>query len=192
MAGIVRTLLLVLAVAALPGSAHAQVPADEVVTFHGLTFPAVIAGAQRFSVREYEKDSPGLGYSVGYRQPGAVSTVYIYDLKTRDIPDDPSASAIKAQFDAAKADMMAALRQGLYSKFESRERFWVADGHDRARLRCGAATVVHADAQNELATYLCVGGWNNKFIKFRMTGEQLPQASVRRFLQAWMDLLWPR
>ena len=113
-----RTILLALAVGGLPAFARAQAPAEETVAFHGLTFPASIAGAERFSVREYEKDNPGLGYSVGYRQPGAVSTVYIYDLKARSIPDDPSAPAIKAEFEAAKADMIAAQQQGFEGRAE--------------------------------------------------------------------------
>jgi hypothetical protein len=91
-----RKLLFALAPAALQSVALAQVPADETVTLHGLTFPPVIAGADRFSLREYEKENPGLGYSVGYRLPDAVATVYIYDLKQREIPDDPAAPAIKA------------------------------------------------------------------------------------------------
>jgi hypothetical protein len=190
MVGMVRALLLAVAIASQASFARAQAP-DEAVTFHGLTFPANIAGAERISVRDYEKDHPGFGYSVGYRQPGAVATVYIYDLKTRDIPDDPSTRVIKAEFEAAKGDMMGMLRQGLYSKVEPKEQFWMADAHNHTRLLCGAATVVRIDRPDELASYLCVGGWNGKFIKFRITGAQLPEASVRRFLQAWMDLLWP-
>jgi hypothetical protein len=189
MIGIVRALLLV-AIASTASFARAQAP-DEPVTFYGLTFPASIAGAERSGVRDYEKDHPGLGYSVGYRQPGVVSTVYIYDLQMRDIPDDPSARVIKAEFEAAQGDMMGVLRQGLYSKVDRKEQFWAADAHNRPRLLCGVATVVRIERADELASYLCVGGWNGKFVKFRITGAQLPDASVRRFLQAWMDLLWP-
>jgi hypothetical protein len=190
MPGIFRALLVVLALVSPASFARAQAP-DEPVTFHGLTFPARIAGAERGSVVDYEKQNPGLGYSAGYRQPDAVATVYIYDLKAREIPDDPAAPAIKAQFEAAKGDMAHALQQGIYSRIEHKDQFWIADAHRRTRLVCGAATVMRPDRPEELATYLCVGGWNNKFIKFRITGEQLPEAVVRRFLQAWMDLLWP-
>ena len=52
---------LLFALAALQSVALAQVPADETVTLHGLTFPPVIVGADRFSLREYEKENPGLG-----------------------------------------------------------------------------------------------------------------------------------
>ena len=57
MAGIGRKLLFALVLAALQSIVSAQVPADETVTLHGLTFPPTIAGAERFSLREYERKS---------------------------------------------------------------------------------------------------------------------------------------
>jgi hypothetical protein len=189
MVGIGRKLLFSLVLAALQSVALAQVPADETVTLHGLTFPPAIAGAERFSLREYEKENPGLGYSVGYRWPDAVATVYIYDLKQRDIPDDPSAPAIKAQFAAASADIFRAQQQGVYLKVESRGEFSMADARGRARLLCADFQLTRAGG--ELASYLCVGGWSNNFVKFRITAQQQSQAEARRFLQAWVDMLWP-
>jgi hypothetical protein len=192
MVRVTRTIWLALAlVNALASFARAQEPADATVSFHGLTFPASVAGWERSGVSEFERDNPGLGYSVVYRQTGAVTTVYIYDLKARDIPDDPAAPEIKTEFEAAKGDMIAAQRQGFYRRLEPKEQFAIADAHGRARLLCAAAVVVRIDQPQDLATYLCVGGWNGKFIKFRMTGEQLPQTSARQFLRAWTDLLWP-
>jgi hypothetical protein len=184
-----RMLLSALVLAALQCAAVAQVPATQTVTLYGLTFPPAVADAERFSVREFEKENPGLGYSVGYRQPDAVATVYIYDLKQRDIPDDPSAPAIQAQFAAASADIARTQQQGVYLKVEPRGEFSMADARGRTRLLCSAFQLTRTGG--ELASYLCVGGWNNKFIKFRITGQQQSQPEAQRFLQAWVDLLWP-
>jgi hypothetical protein len=184
-----RMLLSVLVLAALQTAALGQLAPTEAVTLHGLTFPATVAGAERFSLREYEKENPGLGYSVGYRQPDAVATVYVYDLKQRDVPDDASAPAIKAQFAAASADVFRTQQQGVYLKVESRGEFSMADARGRTRLLCAAFWLTRAGG--ELASYLCVGGWNNKFVKFRITGQQQSQAEAQRFLQAWVDILWP-
>ena len=189
MACIGRMLLSALVLAALHSVALAQVPATQIVTLYGLTFPPAVADAERLGVREYEKDNPGLGYSVGYRQPDAVATVYIYDLKQRDIPDDPSAPAIKAQFAAASADIFRTQQQGVYLKVESRGEFSMTDARGRTRLLC--ATFWLTRTTGEFASDLCVGAWNNKFVKFRITGQQQSQAEAQRFLQAWVDLLWP-
>jgi hypothetical protein len=189
MACVGRMLLAVLVLAALRSVALAQVSADETVTLHGLKFPPVIAGAERSSLHEYEKENPGLGYSVGYRQPDAVATVYVYDLKQRDIPDDPSSPVIKAQFAQASADIFRTQQQGVYLKVESRGEFSMADAPGRTRLLCAAFWLTRAGG--ELASYLCVGGWNNKFVKFRITGQQQSQPEAQRFLQAWVDMLWP-
>jgi hypothetical protein len=43
----------------------------------------------------------------------------------------------------------------------------------------------------EGTTYLCVRGWKRNLIKFRRTGDELPEASARPFLQAWVDMLGP-
>ena len=191
MACIVRIALSALLVGALHSVVLAQVPASEIVAFHGLRFPASVAGAERFSVHDYEKRSPGLGYSVGYRQPGSVTTVYIYDLKKRDIPDDPSAPAIKAQLEAAKVDMLQAPRQGAYLKIEPNAQFSIADARTRTRLLCVAGRLVRTDPPDERLSDVCVGGWKQKFIKFRTTADQQSQANALGFLQAWMDLLRP-
>ena len=184
-----RMLLSALVLAALQSAALAQVPPTQTVTLYGLTFPPAVADAERFSVREYEKDNPGLGYSVGYRWPDAVATVYVYDLKQSDIPDDPSTPTIKAQFAAASADICRTQQQGVYLKVESRGEFSMADGRARTHLLCAAFWLTRAGG--EFASYLCVGGWNNKFVKFRITREQQSQPEAQRFLQAWVDLLWP-
>ncbi len=186
-----RTVLLALAVLALHGVARAQVPAQETVAFHGLTFPAAIAGAERFSVRDYEKDNPGLGYSVGYRQPGVVTTVYVYDLQKREIPDDPTASTITAEFQQAMAEIVQLQRQGGYATVEPNGEFSVADANGRTRLACASVRLVRADRPGDLVSYLCVGGWRSKFVKFRATMEPQLQAGARAFLQAWVGLLWP-
>ena len=184
-----RMLLSALVLAALQCAAVAQVPATQTVTLYGLTFPPAVADAERFSVREYEKENPGLGYSVGYRLSDAVATVYIYDLKQRDIPDDPSAPAIQAQFAAASADVLRTQQQGVYFKVEPRGEFSMTDARGSTRLLCAAFQLTRTGG--ELASYLCVGGWNNRFVKFRITGQQQSQPEAQRFLQAWVDLLWP-
>jgi hypothetical protein len=184
-----RMLLSALVLAALQCAAVAQVPATQTVTLYGLTFPPAVADAERFSVREYEKENPGLGYSVGYRLSDAVATVYIYDLKQRDIPDDPSAPAIQAQFAAASADVLRTQQQGVYLQVEPRGEFSMTDAPGRTRLLCAAFQLTRT--VGELASYLCVGGWNNRFVKFRITGQQQSQPEAQRFLQAWVDLLWP-
>jgi hypothetical protein len=140
-------------------------------------------------VRDYETDNPGFGYSAGYRQPNATTTVYIYDLKRRDIPDDPLAPVIKAELEATKADILRTQQSGAYLKVESKDAFSIADAQSRTRFLCAAFKLTRSDGA--LASYACVGGWNGKFIKFRITAEQQSEVDARGFVRAWIDLLWP-
>src|SRR5262245_10231932 len=189
MARIGRMLLCGFVLAALQSPTLAQAPTTDTITLHGLTFPPAIADAQRFSVREHEKENPGLGYSVGYRQPDAVATVYVYDLKQHDIPDDASSPAIRAQFAMASSDVFRIQQQGAYLDVKSKGEFSMADARGRTRLLCETFELRRADGK--LESYLCLGGWRNKFVKFRMTGVGFPQSEAQRFMQAWIDLLWP-
>ena len=42
-------------------------------------------------------------------------------------------------------------------------------------------------------SFLCLTGWNNKFVKFRLTTRHDPRSGgeVRRFMEAWLKILWP-
>ena len=182
----IRTVLLAASLAA------AQTPTKAPVTFYGVTFPAEIAGAVSISVRDYEQTSPGLGYSVGYRGGNQTSTVYIYDERQSTIPDDLQAPIVKAQFEQAKGDIVAAGRQGLFAKVEAKGDWTVADARGRTRFTCTAFVLAAKDRPGELDSHVCLGVVNNKFFKFRITGSQRPSAAadVKAFVEAWANLLW--
>jgi hypothetical protein len=172
---------------------HVNPRADETVTFYGLTFPPEIAGAARISVRDYESENPGLGYSVGYRRGATVSTVYIYDTGRPSIPDRAQAQLVAAELQAAKEEIAAVQKQGGYTKVEPREDFTIADRQRRVRLSCAGFLVVRANQPGEQDSFVCVGAANNKFLKFRITTPRDPglRAQAQKFLGAWIDRLWP-
>jgi hypothetical protein len=181
--------------AIVAGAACAQVPAKDAETFHGVTFPAEFAGSRRFSVEDYEKTNPGLGYSAGYRNNvGVVSTIYIYDLKLPNIPEDATAPAIKAQLEQASSDVRRAAQQGFYVNVERKADFAVEDRRRRQRFACASFTLVLKDDSRTRDSFLCLGGVKGKFFKIRITTVQhadtMPDA--RRFVAAWAEYLWPQ
>jgi hypothetical protein len=159
-----------------------------------VNFPPQVADAERFSVRDYEQASAGLGYSVGYRRQGMVSTVYVYDLRQPSIPNDATSPPVIAQLWQAKNDIVAAQRQGTYAKVEAAaEDFTVEDRNKRVRFICGRFVMERADRPGRFDSFACLGAVNNKFFKFRITkpNDAGSEGEVRNFLQAWIDLLWP-
>jgi hypothetical protein len=110
--------------------AAAQTSAKGPVTVFDFTFPEEVAGAQRFSFRDYESSQPGLGYSAGYHQGNLTGTVYIYDDRKQSIPDDPQSPLVKAQLEQSRRDVVG-LRRGMVSNSRRTSRLrMLAAGHD--------------------------------------------------------------
>jgi hypothetical protein len=165
--------------------AAAQTSAKGPVTVFDFTFPEEIAGAQRISFRDYESNQPGLGYSAGYKQGNLIGTVYIYDDGKQSIPDDPQSPLVKAQLEQSRRDVLG-LRRGVGVKVK--EEFTIEDARGRTRLIC-AAFAITGDHGRPRDSFSCLGVAKNKFLKFRISG--VSQAEARRFVNAWINLLWP-
>jgi hypothetical protein len=165
--------------------ATAQTSAKGPVTVFDFTFPEGIAGAQRISFRDYESNQPGLGYSAGYKQGNLIGTVYIYDDRKQSIPDDPQSPLVKAQLEQSRRDVLG-LRRGVGVKVK--EDFTIEDARGRTRLICAAFAITGDDGRPR-DSFSCLGVAKNKFLKFRISG--VSQAEARRFVNAWIDLLWP-
>lgn len=164
----------------------------EPVTLMGLTFPAQIADAQIDGTHNFEKTNPGLGHSVAYLRPGWKVDVYIYDLRTPSIPDNPESKIVKGQLKQATNDIFEAGRRGTYDNVELKHEFSVADPEDRTRFVCSAFAYVHKSA-GDVDSFLCLASWQGKFVKFRMTTRRNANAQnmAKNFVDAWIALLWP-
>ena len=161
------------------------------VTYHGVEFPAAIAGGERFGTRDYEPTSPGLGFSAGYRHRGATSTVYVYDARLPSIPDDIHAPIVAQQFEQAKSDIrVRAEREG--SVVNRMSAFEIVDASGRPRLTCEGFDLRRTDMAVPTDTYVCVGVAKGNFFKMRTSMRQRrdSQAEVRRFADAWVARLW--
>lgn len=176
---------------AVAASIATAATSQEKANHYGLAFAAEVAS---FTFREtfsFEKDKPGLGYAVTYVRSNWVADIYIYDLGLKPIPDDPRSERIRAQFEQAEGDVFNAQQRGQYKTVVLRARFAVADAKGKDRLACGTFRLRRANDKKDSDSYLCVTGWNDKFVKFRMTagigGDN--DATARRFLSAWADKL---
>lgn len=162
----------------------------QTIRYHGMEFPPEFAEGQRFSTRDYEASNPGLGFSAGYRHRNAVSTLYIYDLGLKSVPDDISSPVVSRQFAQARSDI--AVAQAGAAALGSTGQLTLADARNRPRLTCEGFELKRAD-QPPVTTYLCLGVVDGKFFKVRMTTRQHEgaQDELRRFVGAWVAKLWP-
>jgi hypothetical protein len=161
-------------------------------TYFGLTFPDRVADAQIGATHDFETSNPGLGYGVRYQKPGWAIDIYIYDLGRPSIPDDVGSDALKAQLEQAQGDVFEQQKRGAYAQVKVTASYVVKDARGRARFLCEDFSYIRKP-EGSVDSFLCLTGWNNKFVKFRLTtlrGER-SAAEARRFMQAWLKVLWP-
>jgi len=175
--------------AALGGAVVAQEP----LKMFDLTIPYLVGGLPHGQLRDHEKTSPGLGYSVPFQRQGWLIDVYLYDLGMSSIPDNPNSDVMKRQLEQAKDDVFEFERRGYYTNVVVKSDYTVNDGTGRTRFVCSAFTYVHKQIGGIVDSYLCVTGWKNKFFKIRATVRQNDKshADATQFVDAWIGLLWP-
>ena len=175
----------VLALLALTAAASA-----EPVTIAGIVFPDRVGEFTRGAGRDYEKTSPGLGYSFPYRQEPWTATVYVYDRRRTSIPDDVASDVIKAEFAQGKGEILGGVRAGVWRKAELIRDFTLP-GRGKARFACASFALVDAlDVERD--SVLCVTSAKGKFVKFRLTGSRGGSDSAAlTFIEAWSRVLWP-
>jgi hypothetical protein len=162
------------------------------VTYFGLTFPPRVGDAELGPTTDFEKTKPGLGYGVRYQRPGWAINIYIYDDQVGTIPDDTSSEVLTSQLKQAEGDISELERRGDYAKVRLTGTHVMRDDRGRTRFTCADYTFERKD-MGKVDSFLCLTGWHNKFVKFRLTTGQ-HQGSAReaeRFMEAWMPGLWP-
>jgi hypothetical protein len=162
------------------------------VTHFGLTFPDRVGDAQIGTTRDFEANDPGLGYGVKYQKPGWAIDIFIYDLGRKSIPDDPESDVLKAQVAQAHGDIFEQQKAGAYTDVKVTASYVIRDARKRVRFACEDFNYVRKPEGN-VDSYLCLTGWHNKFVKFRLTtlhgSRSAPEA--RRFMESWFRILWP-
>jgi hypothetical protein len=162
------------------------------LTFFGLTFPERVADATIGSTRDFETEHPGLGYGVKYEKPGWSIDVFVYDLRRPSIPDDVGSEMVKAQVKQAEGDVFEQEKRGAYKQVKVTGSYVINDSSGRGRFLCEDFSYVR-EPEGAVDSFLCVTGWHNKFVKYRLTTRPSPRSSAesRRFVEAWLKILWP-
>ncbi len=163
--------------AIVPGT-RAQVPAE--------MFPAVVGGAVRDEVKDYETTAPGLGWGVQYMLSGWRIDVFIYDFQFDNIPPSIDSPMLLEQFEMSKNDIF-----GVYGRqtTEITEEFSVEVDNAHGFL-CAEFGLLREGRQ--MASFLCLTSWNDNFVKFRLTTPENPSAAERTrwFMRRWAEYLW--
>ena len=160
-----------LASAGPPGAAVAQGISEK-----GVAFPESIEGFVRGQRVDYDPKEPGFGFSYGYNAPGSFATVYVYDLRLRNIPSSADAPLIQRQRDQAVSDVLEATKQGLYQSSTVKRKYLLRGPGGRPAYSAAEFSLVREGRSYDSFVY--VTGWKGNFLKIRYS-TLTHQASAR-------------
>ena len=146
-------------------------------------FPDQFLDLPKVSEIDYEKDTKGLGYSVGYNKPGITATFYVYDLSIPKIADGSRDDTVVQAFIGSANEIRAIAARGDYG-VES-----MADGTE---VMIGSQSFLYTKAtllmgQRKSDSYILVTGFKNKILKVRMSYDQIVYGDSEGILDRLMD-----
>jgi hypothetical protein len=85
----------------------------------GMVFPAEMGKLKTLSATNFEEKSAGLGVGLNYQNPEdprILISVYVYNLKMKNISDGADSEPVKYSFKEAESQIFAAQKNGIYKK----------------------------------------------------------------------------
>lgn len=163
----------------------------EPVTISGVTFPDRVGEFARGPSQDYEKSMPGAGHSFAYFNRPWIATVYVYDQQRAGIPNDPASNVIRAEFAAAKNEIMALAQRGAWRKADFVRDFSLP-ARGKARFACANYTLLNNE-NVVIDSTLCITGSKGRYVKFRVSGPRdgADLAVPARFVESWSAMLAP-
>ena len=147
----------------------------QVVNIEDFCFPLQVRGFTREGdIVDYESQTPGMGYSVHYSSVIGEATVYVYNDRQTDIPEDIMDPSIAEYFNAQFKSIEASLHNNDCS---------IADVDEPYVLNCvvasviSAAFVVDAGDDRRQQSYFYLSTLNNYYVKVRITSQYVTESS---------------
>lgn len=150
----------------------------------GLVFPDRLASMKKGEVRDFEKDNPGLGVSVGYDAPGIALTIFIYDYRIKEFPANPDDPAMKKHFDQVLSDVMKMGEQGKYEYLileNISDEIVLGASKKGPRVLSASFSYVLNGEKSVSALYLV--SYKKNFIKLRYTYNENVKAKAKVILR---------
>jgi hypothetical protein len=175
------------ALALLGSLAQAQAPTAP-VTVAGLIFPLEVAGARIAASQDYESQHPGFGHTVRYTRQNWIIDIDLYDMRRRVIAEGPNSPPVREQLEHAAGEIIRT-----FNRTERTAGYVINDARGRTRLQCASFVYRRSDRPGDFTSLLCVTGWKNKFVRFRMSAPRQgsTDADAKAVLEAWIEILWP-
>lgn len=150
---------------------------------NGIELCGSYAGFERGIIRNYEADTPGLGYSAAYHEPEkGHATIYIYDKQLTGIPDGPDSPQAHQEFRRA-IDEVATAPAG--REIELIDTYGTESPERGKEFLCAEFRQVDATGARR-RTILYLTAARDRFVKLRVTlhADDATDTTARNFADA--------
>ena len=138
----------------------------QTINVEGFYIPATIRGFSRDDgIIDYEKDTPGLGFSIAFSTIIGRATVYIYNLGRNEISSDMSDPVNESQFKDSLSDVYASYNNHEHIDIEFERAY--SFGNDHVEIACGLFSITESGSVTPSFVYMTV--INDYYIKIRLT-----------------------
>jgi hypothetical protein len=152
-----------------------------------LKFPQV-AGCTREKPHDY--GIPELGYSVGYiSTDGVTATIYVYSGGQQRVPDGPSSTLVKQEFETALSDIRAMQEEGRYKDLSERSHGEMRLGKAKGAPLVRYSIMTVTNPKGKVVTELYMTGYKNQFVKVRVTRPRATEAKTKATRDRLFDKL---
>lgn len=155
----------------------------------GTVFPDQLAGMEKGTVTDFEREYPGAGVGVGYNAAGITATIYLYNMEMGAVPEDLDSPVLTAQFEEAVEEILQAGRMGMYENVRKISETVVvlpSRESDRGAL-CASFNLVQQGVERVSNLYLTA--FRNHFLKLRFTYDRSVQARAEDTLDRLLAYL---
>ena len=146
----------------------------------GISFPRYLGGLRRGTIRNFERQQPGLGISVAYNaEPGVAATIYVYNYGLENIPNSVQQAEVTNQISQAERDLYEMEKRGRYKSVVKLSEGVVPLGRAEAPLARWAYFSLNMEGIDTLS-HLYLAVYKSHFIKIRFSypGEEETEGKV--------------
>lgn len=131
-----------------------------------------------------------LGYSIAYSNPSLIATLYVYNKGLEEIPDGAKSKTVKDEMKQVRADLQAAVKQGLYmSAKEKGAEEVVTLGGKGSPEAVRQRFILEVEKVGERESEAYVMGYKNHFLKIRISYAPADREEVGKKIATLLDAI---
>jgi hypothetical protein len=154
----------------------------------GLAVPPHLGYAHMLGFKNFEKDTPGAGYGIGFQLPGNdFVTLYIYKGDHEYVSCDVTCTEVMAEFKQSTSAMKTLEERGVYENVKKLEEGIRSLGDLQSSRDALYATYAHTMKGAELLSRTYLTSFEGHFVKLRFTYKKSSRKIAKKNIEEFLE-----